>query len=195
MPATSARTAARRSLPATATTRKPASSGKPVRRGKVTDAIALLKDDHKRVSAMFAQFDRMKSDGPRKEALVAKICDELTVHATVEEEILYPAAREVLRDADLMDEADVEHAGAKSLIGELESMKPGDDHYDAKVTVLGEYIKHHVKEEHEEMFPKLRKSKLDMAVLGERIALRKHELAKARANAQDAIMTRFIPMV
>ena len=101
---------------------------------------------------------------------------ELSVHTKVEEEIFYPAVREAIDDEDLMDEADVEHDGAKSLIAQLQAMKPGEDHYDAKVTVLGEYIDHHVKEEHEEMFPKARKAKVDSVQLGEQISARKKEL-------------------
>jgi len=143
------------------------------------DAIALLKADHKEVAKMFKDFDKLsKADaaGATKEALVKKICEALTIHATVEEEIFYPAAREAIDDEDLMDEADVEHASAKELIRQLESMSAGDDHYDAKVTVLGEQIHHHVEEEHESMFPKARKAKLDLNELGAQIAQRKREL-------------------
>jgi hemerythrin superfamily protein len=156
------------------------------RRGK--DAVALLIDDHKKVRKLFKDFEKVKDgDGSSKEksAIVQEICFELAVHTTVEEEIFYPAVRESIDDDDLMDEADVEHAGAKSLITELEAMKPSDDHYDAKVTVLGEYIDHHVKEEHEEMFPKAKKSKVDMAQLGERIMRRKEEL-RASPNLLSA---------
>ena len=143
------------------------------------DAVTLLTADHKKVKKLFQDFEKLKDgDGStnEKSAIVQEICMELTVHTKVEEEIFYPAVRESIDDDDLMDEADVEHAGAKSLITELEAMKPGDDHYDAKVTVLGEYIDHHVKEEHEEMFPKAKKAKVDMAQLGERIMRRKEEL-------------------
>ncbi len=143
------------------------------------DAVTLLIADHKKVKKLFQDFEKLKDgDGGTREksAIVQEICMELTVHTKVEEEIFYPVVRESIDDDDLMDEADVEHAGAKSLITELEAMQPGDDHYDAKVTVLGEYIDHHVKEEHEEMFPKARKAKVDMAQLGERIMRRKEEL-------------------
>ena len=108
--------------------------------------------------------------------MVEPICSELTVHTTIEEEIFYPAVREAIDDEDLMDEADVEHASAKELIAQLEAANPGDDQYDAKVTVLGEMIDHHVKEEEGEMFPKARKADIDSAALGEEMAARKAEL-------------------
>ena len=144
------------------------------------DAIALLKDDHKKVSAMFGQYDKLGDKAHAKKlALARKICQELKVHTQIEEEIFYPAVEAVLpKEQDLLDEAQVEHDGAKSLIAQLDAMKPGDDLFDAKVTVLGEQIKHHVKEEHEDMFPKVRKTKLDLKELGMRMAFRKEELAK-----------------
>ena len=143
------------------------------------DAVQLLTEDHKKVKKLFKDFERIKSqDGAAEEksALVQQICMELTIHTKVEEEIFYPVVRESIDEEDLMDEADVEHAGAKALIQQLEDMKPEDDHYDAKVKVLGEYIDHHVKEEHEEMFPKAKKARVDMVELGARIAERKAEL-------------------
>jgi hypothetical protein len=160
------------------------------------DAVAMLKDDHKRVDAMFKRFDKMKTDGEEKRALVNVICNELKIHTAVEEEIFYPAVREVIRDDNLMDEADVEHESAKALIAQLESMKPGDDHYDAKVAVLGEYIRHHVKEEHEQMFPKARKAKVDLKALGAAIAQRKRELSGNDGTKPDLIqrvMSSYLP--
>ena len=108
-----------------------------------------------------------------------QICGLLKVHTTIEEEIFYPAARAALaaKGDDMLDEATVEHASAKALIAQLESASPGDQLYDAKLTVLGEYIKHHVKEEQEEMFPKCRKAKMDLRGLGAQMAARKAELA------------------
>ena len=142
-----------------------------------TNAIALLTADHKKVKQLFKNFEKLKEDdGEEKSALVKEICMELSVHAKVEEEIFYPAVREAIEDEDLMDEADVEHAGAKSLIAQLEAMDPEEDHYDAKVTVLGEYIDHHVKEEQDEIFPKAKKSKVDTAELGRQIMKRKEAL-------------------
>jgi hemerythrin superfamily protein len=100
----------------------------------------------------------------------------LTVHTTVEEEIFYPAVRAAQVDADLLDEAAVEHASAKDLIAQIRSMDPDDDLYDAKVTVLGEYVNHHAEEEEGEMFPKARRAKVDLEGLGEQIKSRKQAL-------------------
>jgi hemerythrin-like domain-containing protein len=147
---------------------------------KAPDAIALLKKDHATVSAMFEQYDKLGDKALAKKLKLARtICKELKVHTQIEEEIFYPATREALpKEDDLLDEAQVEHDGAKKLIAELDAMMPGDDLFDAKVTVLSEYIKHHVKEEHEEMFPKVRKTKLDLNEIGMRLAFRKAELSK-----------------
>ena len=109
---------------------------------------------------------------------------ELSIHAQAEEEIFYPAVRAAIKDDDLMDEADVEHAGAKNLIAQLEAMTPAHDHYDATVTVLGENIDHHVKEEEEKMFPKAKKAKVDTAALGAALIQRKHELLAERGEAE-----------
>ncbi len=151
------------------------------------DAIALLTEDHKKVKKLFSDFKKLKEDGggDEKSRLVNMICTELTIHAQIEEEIFYPAVREAIDEDDLMDEADEEHASAKSLIAQLESMEPEDDHYDAKVTVLGEYIDHHVKEEQDEMFPKVKKAKLDLQALGMEMQQRKLEL-QAENNPFEA---------
>jgi hemerythrin-like domain-containing protein len=143
------------------------------------DAIAILTADHGRVKALFEEFEKLKENDGRddeKAALVKRVCNELKVHAEVEEEIFYPAVREQIDDGDLMDEALVEHAGAKDLIEQLEEMSPDDDLYDAKVTVLGEQIQHHVREEEGNMFPKAKKAKVDTAALGTQMAERKSEL-------------------
>ena len=146
-----------------------------------TDAIKLLTEDHKEVKKLFKQYEKLVKDeanDEEKQQLAAEICLQLTVHATIEEELFYPAAREVLEDdADLVDEADVEHASAKELIAQIEGASPADDaHYDARVKVLGEYINHHVKEEEDEMFPKVKKGDLDLKALGEELAERKEAL-------------------
>jgi hemerythrin superfamily protein len=147
----------------------------PKRRKPSTDAIALLKADHQNVLAMFERFERSRQE-PAKDELAKKICDELTAHAAVEEEIFYPAVREEVGDDDLMDEAVVEHASAKALIAQIRKGRGGNEMFDAKVTVLGEYVKHHVKEEQNEMFPKARKSGVDLRDLGSRIQERKQAL-------------------
>ena len=150
------------------------------------EAITQLTADHARVKKMFKQYDRLaKADaGDReKQQLAAMICAELTAHATAEEEIFYPAARNSLDEPDLIDEADVEHASAKDLIAQIEGASPSDDHYDAKVKVLGEYIDHHVQEEEGEMFPKVRKAKLDTVGLGEQIAQRKAQIMQKKGMA------------
>jgi len=166
------------------------SQAKPAAKSKTgVDAITLLTDDHKKVKKLFKDFEKLKEDDGNakdKAALVKEICTELSVHAKVEEEIFYPAVREAIDDEDLMDEADVEHAGAKDLIAQLQSMKPGDDHYDAKVTVLGEYIDHHVKEEQEDMFVQAKRAKVDMVELGEQIAQRKEKLLANPSLAKAA---------
>lgn len=148
------------------------------------DAIALLEADHKEVKAMFKAYQKLvDAEAPAEDRreLADTICSSLTVHATIEEEIFYPAAREALEEQDLLDEAEVEHASAKELIAQIESMDPDDELYDAKVKVLGEYIDHHVKEEEGEMFPKARKAKLDLAALGEEMQSRKDELSAEMA--------------
>lgn len=141
---------------------------------KETGAIALLKQDHRDVEKMFEQFEKARS-ADRKAELALKICKALTVHAQIEEELFYPEARGEV-DEDLLDEAEVEHSGAKKLIAEIEAMTPDDRLFDAKVTVLSEYIKHHVKEEEEELFPEAKKSDMDLDAIGEQLAARKQEL-------------------
>jgi hemerythrin superfamily protein len=153
------------------------------------DAISLLTQDHKAVQKIFKEFEKLKqNDGSEEEKseLVMRACNELTIHAQLEEEIFYPAVRDGIQDQDLMDEAEVEHGTAKDLISQLESMDASDDLYDARFTVLAEYINHHVKEEQDEMFPKAKKAKLDLIALGAEIAQRKEELqAKLGTGEQD----------
>jgi hemerythrin superfamily protein len=142
------------------------------------DAIAMLMADHKKVKKLFSDFDKLKEEGSDedKSAIVEQICNELKIHTELEEEIFYPAVREAIDDSDLMDEALVEHAGAKDLIAQLEDARPDDDLYDAKVTVLGEQIDHHVKEEEGDMFPKAKKAKVDTGALGAAMTKRKMAL-------------------
>lgn len=142
---------------------------------KAQEATALLKADHKVVSMLFEQYESAKSS-TKKKAIVAQICTELTVHAQIEEEIFYPQVKEALKDKELIPEATVEHATLKELIAQIEDGEPDDEMYDAKVKVLSEYVKHHVKEEQNEIFPKAKASKLDMYALGEQLIQRKEEL-------------------
>ena len=139
------------------------------------DAVALLKADHEAVSQLFAEYEKTRSV-PNKKALVAQICTALSVHAQIEEEIFYPAVKAALKDKLLVPEATVEHAGVKDLIAQLKGLEPDGEMYDAKVKVLSEYVKHHVKEEQNEMFPKAKASSLDMAELGARMVARKDDL-------------------
>lgn len=144
-----------------------------------TDAIELLTADHRKVERLFNEYDRVvANDGSHseKEAVVAAICTELTIHTQVEEEIFYPAAREALKDEDLVDEAIVEHASVKDLIIQLAETSPDDDLYDAKVKVLSELVEHHVNEEEGEMFSKLKRTKLDRPALGAQMLDRKQQL-------------------
>jgi hemerythrin superfamily protein len=139
------------------------------------DAIKLLKQDHQEVSDMFDAFEKDDAD---KAEIASKVCRMLTVHATIEEEIFYPAAREALTDEgyDLLDEAEVEHASAKELIAQIESEGQDGDLFEAKVKVLGEYVRHHVKEEEGELFPMVKKSSADLNALGTELEKRKMAL-------------------
>ncbi|SHN34158.1 hemerythrin domain-containing protein [Rhizobacter sp. OV335] len=160
-------------------TRSHAATATRTRKAPPADAIKLLRADHAEVKKLFAEYDKLakaEADASEREALALDICAKLTVHAQIEEEIFYPACRDVLQDQDdLLDEATVEHASAKDLIAQLQSSSPDDDMYDAKVKVLGEYIDHHVKEEQNELFPKVR-PKLDRKELGEQLQARKDAL-------------------
>lgn len=145
---------------------------------KPQDAITLLKDQHDEVKALFEKFEGLGDRATTsKKKLADEICEQLIMHTAIEEEIFYPALRETSKEMeDLLDEAFVEHASAKDLIAQVQEMEPGEDLYDAKVKVLGEYVNHHVEEEEEEMFPKVRKLKLDLDALGAEMAARRDEL-------------------
>ncbi|MBK8158661.1 MAG: hemerythrin domain-containing protein [Rhodospirillaceae bacterium] len=150
---------------------------------KSPDAIKLLKADHAEVAAMFEKFESGRMTAARKQKLAEEICAALSVHAQIEEEILYPAAREVLKksDMDMVDEAEVEHGSIKELVAAIEADKEGDM-FAARVHVMGEWVKHHVKEEETEFFPKLKKSRMDLAEIGARLAERKEELMAETAD-------------
>ena len=139
-------------------------------------AIDLLEQDHREVEEWFDEYDELKEDDARKAELAQKICLALKVHAQIEEEIFYPQAREATKDNDLIDEAVVEHDTVKNLIADIESMEVGEDLYDAKIRVLGEMVKQHIKEEEEELFPELEPAKIDLEAFGKELAERKEEL-------------------
>jgi len=153
-------------------TKRKGASGNPL-------AIELLEADHRKVEALVDQYEGEKEgDEETKRALAEKICGELKVHAQVEEELLYPWLKDNLdeKNMELVEEAYVEHASAKDLITQLESAGEIDETFDAKVKVLGEYIKHHVKEEEGEIFPEVREMKEELDELGQEMASRKAEL-------------------
>ncbi|TCG04592.1 cation-binding protein [Paraburkholderia steynii] len=144
-----------------------------------SDAIALLKADHRSVERLFDAFEKTGDDDlEAKGTLAQRACEELTVHAIIEEEFLYPAAHKALQRQDEIDvdEAYVEHFLVKTLIGKFGSLKPGDDGFDATFKVMSELVKHHVEEEESELFPELRKSGVDLVALGEKLGARKTEL-------------------
>ena len=165
----------------------PTSTKKAASNTREQDAIAMLVADHKKVKKLFSDFDKLEEKGSDedKAALVEQICNELKIHTELEEEIFYPAVRKAIEDADLMDEALVEHAGAKDLIAQLEAASPDDDLYDAKVTVLGEQIDHHVKEEEGQMFPKAKKVKVDTESLGVTMFKRKTALKETMGLSEE----------
>lgn len=186
------KTAAKKSASKKSAPKKTAASAKATTRGGLTlesvkrydgkaskepVAFAFLMQQHREVEAWFKAYEKAASDA-RKAELSAKICNALKVHTQIEEEILYPPAHECLSDEDLVDEAYVEHDGAKSLIAQIEAMKVGDHMYDAKVKVLSEYIKHHVKEEEDELFPEVEKKRrvIDLEMLGQRLKARSAQL-------------------
>ena len=154
---------------------------------KSEDAIKLLTKDHREVEALFKKFEGAKDDDSEKADIVAQICEALSVHAEIEEEIFYPAAREALSEKgeDLLDEAEVEHASIKSFVAQLEEAEPDEELYDAKVKVLTEYVKHHVKEEEGELFPKVKKTDLDLDQLGAEMFERKTELMADDEGEED----------
>ena len=148
-----------------------------------TDAIALLKADHRKVEELFEQFQKARGDS-RKQALAHEICNELKIHTMIEEEIFYPAFRGKIEE-DTLDEAYVEHDGAKVLINDIESSDSSADFYDAKVTVLSEEIKHHVHEEEmpsDGMFAQCRRTDVDLVELKDRMLTRKEELLATAEN-------------
>ncbi len=153
------------------------SKKKTSRKSKELDAVNLLKADHRQVETWFAAFEKSRSDA-KKESLAHQICQALTVHTQIEEEIFYPAFLQATDDKPMHHEAAIEHDGAKKLIAAIQASSPADDYYDAKVKVLSEMIKHHVKEEEQRdgMFAEAKKAKMDLLSLGQQLAQRKEEL-------------------
>jgi hemerythrin-like domain-containing protein len=165
----------KRTTRTTRTARKASPAG---RRSRAQDAIGVLKEDHQAVKQLFTRFERANAES-EKERLGEKICNELKLHTRLEEEMFYPAVREALADSDLVNEAEVEHASAKDLINQIEATSPSDERYEALVTVLAEYVRHHINEEENEMFPKVRRSSLDLVQMGEQLRERKREERKS----------------
>jgi hemerythrin-like domain-containing protein len=159
---------------------KPANTPDGFKTEKPQEAIALLRADHKLVDDLFKEYEETKSAAKKKQ-IVTKICTELGVHAQVEEEIFYPAVKKALRDKELVPEATVEHATLKDLIAQVEGVEPDGEMYDAKIKVLCEYVKHHVKEEQNQMFPRAKSAHLDLVKLGTQIGERKAELMAERS--------------
>ncbi|MFC4159513.1 hemerythrin domain-containing protein [Chitinimonas lacunae] len=149
--------------------------------------IALLKDDHKRVKKAFREFEKADEQGDMESCakLVKQVCDELEVHAKLEEELFYPQAREALKEEELIDEAEVEHKSLKRLIADLKAGSPDDPRWKASFTVLAEYVKHHVREEENEIFPQLEKAKLDWEGMLEALQTRKAELMKRKGMTSE----------
>ena len=171
-------------------TRHPAKSANPSPRTASSDATQLLTDDHGEVRALFASYRKLvegDAGGDERRPLAEEICTLLTVHATIEEEIFYPAARAAGVDSDLLDEAEVEHASAKALIAQIRDMQADEPLYDAKVTVLGEYVDHHAGEEESELFPKCRAASLDLRDLGGRLGARKDELMGEMSEGLEVV--------
>ena len=162
---------------------------KPKAGNDLAEMIALLKEDHAKVDKLFKRYQKLKAaDDESRHDLVPEICTALTAHATVEEEIFYPAARDALGgedDEEMVNEADVEHEHIKTLVGDLEGMSPEDESFDARVKVLGEYVKHHVKEEEGELFPSLKKGKDSFDGLAARMQERHDALAGEGDEEED----------
>jgi len=173
-------------MPRTAATARRTST----RRASARTALDLLREDHAQVSKLFRQFERFhKAEDDEGMRLCAQAaCKALTVHARIEEEIFYPALRESADADDQLDEADVEHAHIKELVGQIEKAKPGDEHFAARMKVLSEYVRHHVEEEESQIFSKARKADCDLTALGEQLAARKEELGAGEPPPEVAAL-------
>jgi hemerythrin superfamily protein len=143
-------------------TRRPAAKAR-TQNSDLKQIVTMLEDDHSKVDKLFKRYDKMKdAEDKARFKLAGEICTMLKVHTTIEEELFYPRARDVLdEEDDLIDEAEVEHGSVKQLIADVEQMETDDHLYDAKVKVMGEFVKHHADEEEDELFPKLKKKAKD----------------------------------
>lgn len=148
-------------------------------RAEEKSALDLLKSDHEKVAELFSEYEQTHTESKKKK-LAAEICNALTVHAQVEEEIFYPEIKAALNDKELVPEATVEHAVMKDLIAQIESDEQGGEMYDARIKVLSEYVKHHIKEEQSEIFRKVKQSSLNLDELGARMAERFDSLRAAK---------------
>jgi len=154
------------------------------------DATELLAADHGEVRSLFARYRQRADAGAAAEErtpLAEQICTLLTVHAAIEEEIFYPEARAAGVDADVLDQAEVEHAAAKDLVAQIRDSAGDDSLYDARVRVLGEYVEHHVAEEERELFAKCRASAMDLRAVGGRLAARKAELMGEMSEGMEVV--------
>lgn len=151
------------------------------------EILEMLKEDHKRVKKAFRDFEKIDidSDPESAQALVEQTCAELELHATLEEDVFYPAVRQAVKEEDLVEEAEVEHDSAKQLIAQLREMSPEDPKFAATFTVLGEYVKHHIKEEEGEMFEQLGRSKVDWQAVLEEMMERRAELEQELGLAEE----------
>lgn len=159
-----------------ATKRSPARAARTARRA---DVLAILKDDHDRVKKLFRRFERMKDGDTQMSQLVEQACRELEIHAMLEEEIFYPRIRERMKESELLEEAEVEHESAKHLIQQLKRLDADDPKYAATFSVLAEYVQHHVREEENEIFPRVRRARMDLVAMGEELQARRKELLES----------------
>lgn len=134
------------------------------------DAIDILIIEHEEVTALFEQFRGLSARSTEsKKRIAIDICDALTVHSLLEQEIFYPAVRSALKEGEMIAQAIVEHASARELIERIRTMEPENELFDATVKVLWDQVSRHAREEEEKMFPRLRKSKLDLVAIGARM--------------------------
>ncbi|MGE3784781.1 MAG: hemerythrin domain-containing protein [Alphaproteobacteria bacterium] len=181
-----------------ATKRRTASSGKASKEKAepagvdAISALDLLEEDHIQVEGLFEEFEQLDDAGEKQE-LALKICLALRVHAQIEEEIFYPAARNVIENTDKIDEAMVEHTSAKKLIAEIEAADGGDELYDAKMKVLKEQVLHHIEEEEDELFPEIEISELDLEALGRKLTSSKELLLNKAAKDPQSSLERLLP--